>query len=225
MEWLKATGLAVLITVLGLGIFIGAKQFLSGSEADEAKMLAQQKVKIAAAKDLLLKSPNSKADPGQLAALQLLRKVGEKLDKLSLGCINAKGMRINDNCIFFSKIDLSASDGRKPFILSGSNLSGANFLQSNLSWVDFKSADLKGANLSAANLYRTNFEGANLFQANLSGADLLYTALLNANISSANMAAVKNLRQERLNRACLGNPGQPPLNLPAGLIPPTKKCR
>ena len=37
MEWLKATGIAVVILVVGLGAFIGVNQFLSGSAEDETE--------------------------------------------------------------------------------------------------------------------------------------------------------------------------------------------
>jgi hypothetical protein len=226
MEWLKATGIAVVILVVGLGAFIGVNQFLSGSAEDEATKMAAKKAKVSAAKTLITKSQNSKADPGLLTAFQVLRAAKEPFGTLKLGCIDARGKRYADRCISLTKIDLSPSKELelKPVIFTGINLSGANIPEANLSWVSFKQANLQGANLSTSWLYRTNFEGANLFKANLSGADLLYTDFLNANISGVNMAGVKNLRQERLNRACLGNAKQAPIGLPNGLKPPTKKC-
>lgn len=227
MEWLKATGIALLIAVVGLGIFIGVRMFLSGGAEDAAKIMAQKNAQIAAAKDLIKKSQNSKADPGLLDALMLLRRSGQPLEKLHLGCIDKSGKRQGDRCVFLSKIDLSPSEKLKlkPAIYAEFDLSGANLFEANLSWVNFKQADLREANLSTSKLYRTNFDGADLFKANLSGADFLYTDLLNANLSGANMAGVKNLRQARLDRACLRDPTQPPLSLPAGLRPPTKICR
>ena len=227
IEWLKATGIAVLIMVIGLGAFIGVNHFLSGSANDEAKAMAAKKAQIAAAKTLIAKSQNAKADPGLLAAFQVLRAAREPFGTLKLGCIDTSGKRYADRCISLSKIDLSPSKEHelKPVIFMEFDLSGANLLEANLSWVNFKQANLQGANLSTSRLYRTNFEGANLSRANFSGADLLYTDFLNANISGANMAGVKNLRQERLNRACLSNVQQPPLSLPKGLKPPKKKCR
>lgn len=227
IEWLKATGIAILITLVGLGIFIGARQFLSGSEEAVAKALAHKMASLAAARDLVKKSQNSVPDPGLLAALQLLRNAGEALEKLNLGCIDKKGARHSDKCVFLSNIDLSPNKELelKPALFSGFELSGANFLAANLSWVNFKHADLRGANLSTTNLYRANFNRANLFKANFKGADFLYSDLLDANLSGTNMAGAKNLRQPALSRACLSNPRLPPLNLPAGLKPPMKKCR
>ncbi|MBT3991779.1 MAG: pentapeptide repeat-containing protein [Rhodospirillaceae bacterium] len=225
MEWLKATGIALLIIIIALGSYIGVRQFLMSSGEDAAKALAQKNAKISAAKELLKKSSNSKTDPGLLAAVQFLRNENLPLESLKFGCIDKNGKRHSDNCAVLSKLDLSSSEEKKPAKLPGSNLSGANLTESNLSWVDFKGADFRAANLSTARLYRTSFESANLRGANLNGADLLYTELLNADVSGANMAEVKNLRQPRLDRACLSNPKQPPLNLPKGLKPPTKKCR
>jgi uncharacterized protein YjbI with pentapeptide repeats len=224
MGWVKLTVIGVIVALAAGGTVFGVQQYQAGKKAAAAKALALQKARVTAARTLLKASQSSKSVSGQRRALETLHRAGAPPSKLRLGCIDARGRRQQDRCAALAKIDLSASDGKKPFILSGIDLSGANLRQANLFWVEFKAANLRGADFKGAKLYRVNFNGADLSRADLAGADLLYTDFLDANLSGANLSGAKNLRQTRLDRACLGNPKQPPINLPAGLKAPGKRC-
>jgi hypothetical protein len=101
---------------------------------------------------------------------------------------------------------------RRPFDLSGANLSGQS-----LSFDDLRGAKLSSANLAGAELFVASLSGANLFGANLTnanlngaellGADLRGAKLANANLSSAGLSHANltnaNLSSARLDLADL----------------------
>ena len=66
--------------------------------------------------------------------------------------------------------------------LTGLNLSGINFKNSDLSFANLEKADLSGANLSNCNLKCANLKGANLTGAILSESDLSFSKLNGANL-------------------------------------------
>ena len=106
--------------------------------------------------------------------------------------------------------------------LSRAILSDANLNEANLAGADLSEAKLSGANLSVANLSGAHLRwadlfGANLSRANLSGADIGKTTITRSNINET------SLTQGHLDSACIDK-GDPPINLPDGLTPPTKIC-
>ena len=204
MSWAKVAAILGGSAVVAIGIIAGMIFYASNGEVEQAEQQG---------KGLVLDP-----DIG-------IKRAGEKLGDHSLGCLDGKGQQTAKECANLAGIDLNATDGRKPADMAGGNLSGANLLQANLSWVIFKGANLRGANLGGAKLYRTNFAKADLSGADLSGADMLYADLTNTNLTGANLGGAKNLRQGKLERACLTDPNNPPKNLPADLKPPVRKCK
>ncbi len=210
MSWAKVAAILGGSAVVAIGIIAGMIFYASNGEVEQAEQQGKGK-------------PGGKSQ--QVLALQKSHRAGEKLGDHSLGCLDGKGQQTAKECANLAGIDLNATDGRKPADMAGGNLSGANLLQANLSWVIFKGANLRGANLGGAKLYRTNFAKADLSGADLSGADMLYADLTNTNLTGANLGGAKNLRQGKLERACLTDPNNPPKNLPADLKPPVRKCK
>lgn len=131
-------------------------------------------------------------------------------------------------------VKLGQKQGKKPDFsgtnlrqmnLSGMYLSGAFFIETNLSQVNFNQAILTGANFSEADLNEANLRGANLGeahlikaklgqanlsgtylgQANLRGAELKQTNLMGANLCGANLCGANlcgaNLRGANLSQA------------------------
>ncbi len=88
---------------------------------------------------------------------------------------------------------ISISDG-----YSGTDLSGANFLNTKFDWSDLSRCDLTKADLSYASLIRTNLQEANLSEADLTRAGLNGAFLREATLKHA------NLTEARLNLADLG---------------------
>lgn len=78
----------------------------------------------------------------------------------------------------------TSSDTENDFI--NADLSGVNFSNKNLFGADFTNADLSGANLSHANLQNAVLINANLSSTNLSGANLKGADLTNAKLDGAN---------------------------------------
>ena len=78
--------------------------------------------------------------------------------------------------VFVDKFEVRGNDLFTEYflvvVLYKSNLTGANFANSNLQYADFEDTILSNADLSGANLKVVNFNGANLNGANLSGAIL-----------------------------------------------------
>lgn len=213
MSWAKVIGILAACFVVSGGLLFAGYMYASSSHSGDTAENGGGKAKASGGKS------------AQIANLEKSHRAGEKLGGRRLGCIDKSGKKTSANCVDLAGIDLNATDGRKPADMAGGDLSGANLDKANLSWVVFKGANLRGANLDNAKLYRANLSAANLTKANLHGADLLYTDLTNTNLTGANLEAVKNLRQTKLERACLSDPQQPPLNLPAELKPPTRKCK
>ena len=107
--------------------------------------------------------------------------------------------------------------------LSGANLSGANLSGADLWRADLSDADLAGADLKHANLSGANLLFANLTNADLTMANLMIANLTGANLTRTNLTAARHLKQEQLDRACIGKGGKPPYLL-EGLEPPQKEC-
>ena len=101
--------------------------------------------------------------------------------------------------------------------LPGVNLSRAILSDANLNEANLAGANLSRANLSGANLYRAILSGANLSGADLRWADIGKTTITRSNINET------SLTQGHLDSACIDK-GDPPINLPDGLSPPTKIC-
>lgn len=103
----------------------------------------------------------------------------------------------NDYIINLSKADLRGLDLREvnfgPADKYVTNLSYANFSDSNLEGAYLKSANLSRANFRRAKLGISNLIGANLYKANLSQADLTAALLYRANLFKANFRKA-NLR-------------------------------
>ena len=95
------------------------------------------------------------------------------------GCSDPAGMEVD-----WHECDLKGAD--LPYkILSGSNLSKADFSGANLEGVVFIQADLTGANLSGANLSSADLRDAILKGANLSEADVSDVDLTGTDLSGA----------------------------------------
>jgi uncharacterized protein YjbI with pentapeptide repeats len=118
-------------------------------------------------------------------------------------------------------LDLNGIDFSKAFLfeaeMPNTNLSGANFLESNLTRADLTKADLSRCIMIEADLHSTNLTGANLSSANfsyanltksfLSGARLVTAFLPRANLSDADLSwsdlTKANLVKANLSRATL----------------------
>jgi uncharacterized protein YjbI with pentapeptide repeats/outer membrane protein assembly factor BamB len=70
------------------------------------------------------------------------------------------------------------------------DLSGVNFAGANLTGADFVTADLSGASVAGANLADTEYDNGNLTDADLSGATVTDSDFLNAVLTGANLHAV-----------------------------------
>jgi hypothetical protein len=110
-------------------------------------------------------------------------------------------------------VEADLSDAR----LDGALLSGAVLVQANLS----SGATLMGANLSGANLTGADLSGAYLREADLTGAGLVQADLSEARLDGADLSGVLNLTQAALDSAC-GD--EPPMNLPDGLEWRSESC-
>jgi hypothetical protein len=82
--------------------------------------------------------------------------------------------------------------------------------------------DLSGLPLPGVNLSRAILSDANLNEANLAGADLRWADIGKTTITRSNINET-SLTQGHLDSACIDK-GDPPINLPDGLTPPTKIC-
>ena len=107
-------------------------------------------------------------------------------------------------------------------ILSDANLNEANLAGAYLIGADLNNAYLIGADLIGANLSWADLNNAYLFGANLSGADLSWADIGKTTITRSNINET-SLTQGHLDSACIDK-GDPPINLPDGLTPPTKIC-
>jgi uncharacterized protein YjbI with pentapeptide repeats len=86
----------------------------------------------------------------------------------------ADGQRDFSNCILSGVCEIS-----------GANLQGAIFVNSDFSEQDWSRTNLSGANLSGAGLEQTLFNGANLSGANLNGAFLNQSEFIGADLTGA----------------------------------------
>ena len=119
MGWVKITLIPVIVALAADGTVFGVQQYQAGKRATGAKALALQKARVTAARKLLKASQSSKSVAGQRRALETLRRAGAGPGKLRLGCIDRRGRRQQDRCAVLAKIDLTASEGKRPFLLSG----------------------------------------------------------------------------------------------------------
>ena len=124
--------------------------------------------------------------------------------------------------------------------LTGSELDSANLTSANLNLADLTNAspiaaNLTGAFLNSTNLTRAKLSSANLTNAslsfaNLTGAGLQFAnlaeaVLLCANLTDADFSNAKHLTQAQLDEACQNPQGNPPHNLPKGLVWKKEKAK
>jgi uncharacterized protein YjbI with pentapeptide repeats len=85
-------------------------------------------------------------------------------------------------------------------VLSGAQLDGANFTNSNMVHVNLEGANLSNAELWRANLQNANLGGATLFKANMTEIDLSQANLHRCDLKGANLYAA-NLSEAMLDEA------------------------
>ena len=161
-----------------------------------------------------------------------LRVVMEAIESRSKACI---ALEKKDNfALDFGASNLRGLSLRRNSNLSGANftdLSGADFMDADLSaavllcvnlsdaqlqGVDFSNSSLPVANLSRANLWEANLSNVQLQNANFSGANLieakLYSSLLlDADLSGANLERCEGLTQDQIDYAIADSDNPPKL--------------
>ena len=161
-----------------------------------------------------------------------LRVVMEAIEGRSKACI---ALEKKDNfTLDFGASNLRGLSLRRNSNLSGANftdLSGADFMDADLSaavllcvdlsdaqlqGVDFSNSSLPVANLSRANLWEANLSNVQLQNANFSGANLieakLYSSLLlDADLSGANLERCEGLTQDQIDYAIADSDNPPKL--------------
>ena len=85
-----------------------------------------------------------------------------------------------------SKDSIIALTWGKSFV--NADLSGATFIDANLSYADFTGADLSGANLTDSYFYLASLDLSNLSEANLTNTDLFQASLMSADLTGANLS-------------------------------------
>jgi uncharacterized protein YjbI with pentapeptide repeats len=101
---------------------------------------------------------------------------------------------------YLSGVNLSGANFRESdlealvFCGQGINFSGADLSDIDLAYAHFENADLSGANLSGACLWRANFGRADLSGANLTQTDLQETKFYDANLSRANLSGADMIK-------------------------------
>ena len=141
----------------------------------------------------------------------------EKKDGFTLdfGAVNLRGLRLRRNSNLPGVTDLSGAK----FIdadLSDALLLCVDLSDAQLQGVDFSNSWLPMANLSRANFWETNLSYVQLQSANFSGANLieakLYSSLLlDADLSGANLERCEGLTQDQIDYAIADSDNPPKL--------------
>ncbi|MEE9311099.1 MAG: DUF2169 domain-containing protein, partial [Planctomycetota bacterium] len=108
--------------------------------------------------------------------------VEAKFDKATLSSISVSG---DCDATGISAREANAAESSWDNI----NLTGADFVKSELTSAQFVSCNLEGANLSAAVLPKSNLSGSKLNNSTLVGSNMFQAMLCNADLSGANLMA------------------------------------
>ena len=132
----------------------------------------------------------------------------ESLEDLCATRATSRATRLVNRLDFYGPYELPAQVGARFVVIrlpnvDGTDLSGTQLSNANLTWSSLAKADLRKASLDHANLRNTLLVDADLSDANLRGADLSDANLTGADLTSADLKGATGFTNEELEQqAC-----------------------